>query len=60
VLVSLVDGYYFGWSAFEHIVNLVATHGNALRASTSAFVMSTHRTLPEYVRANDAERLLRA
>ena len=60
VLVSLLDGYYFGWSAFEHVVNLVATHGNALRASTSAFVMSTHRTLPEYVRANDVKPLLRA
>jgi hypothetical protein len=59
VLVSLLDGYYFGWSAFEHIVNLVATHGNALRASTNAFLMSTHRTLPEYVRAADANQLLR-
>jgi hypothetical protein len=59
VLVSLLDGYYFGWSAFEHIVSLVATHGNALRASTSAFVMSTHRTLPAYVRTRDAQRVLR-
>ena len=59
VLVSLLDGYYFGWSAFEHIVNLVATHGNALRASSSAFLMSTHRAFPEYVRADDAHRFLR-
>lgn len=59
VLVSLLDGYYFGWRAFEHVVSLVATHGNALRASTSAFVMSTHRTLPAYVRGKDAQRVLR-
>jgi hypothetical protein len=59
VLVSLRDGYYFGWTAFEHIVNLVATHGNALRASSSAFLMSSHREFPEYVRADDAHQLLR-
>jgi len=59
VLVSLLDGYYFGWSAFEHIVNLVATHGNALRPSTSAFLMSTHRAFPEYVRGKDAQSFLR-
>ena len=59
VLVSLLDGYYFGWSAFEYVVDLVATHGNALRASSSAFLMSTHRSFPEYVRADDAQSLLR-
>jgi hypothetical protein len=59
VLVSLLDGYYFGWTAFEHIVSLKATHGNAMRASTSAFLMSTHRTLPAYVRAADAQAVLR-
>jgi hypothetical protein len=59
VLVSLLDGYYYGWSAFEYVVNLVATHGNAMRASSSAFLMSTHRAFPEYVRADDAQPLLR-
>ena len=59
VLVSLLDGYYYGWSAFEYVVNLVATHGNALRSSSSAFLMSTHRAFPEYVRADDARPLLR-
>jgi hypothetical protein len=59
VLVSLLDGYYFGWTAFEYIVNLVATHGNALRASSTAFLMSTHRTFPEYVRTGDAYQFLR-
>jgi hypothetical protein len=59
VLVSFRDGYYFGWSAFEHVVSIAATHGNALQASSSAFLMSTHRTLPEYVRADDAQPLLR-
>ena len=59
VLVSLLDGYYFGWSAFEYIVNLVATHGNAMRASSTAFLMSTHRAFPEYVRGDNAQPLLR-
>jgi len=59
VLVSLLDGYYFGWSAFEYVVNLVATHGNAMQSSSTAFLMSTHRAFPEYVRADDARRLLR-
>jgi hypothetical protein len=59
VLVSLLDGYYFGWSAFEYVVTLVATHGNAMRASSNAFLMSTHRVFSEYVRADDAQALLR-
>src|SRR5205085_11866456 len=31
VLVSTRDGYYYGWSALERIVRLLATHGNARR-----------------------------
>jgi hypothetical protein len=60
VLVSFRDGYYFGWSPFEYVVSIAATHGNALSASSTAFLMSTHRTFPEYVRADDAQPLLRA
>ncbi len=59
VLVSLRDGYYYGWSAFEYVVNLRATHGNAMRASSSAFLMSTHREFPAYVCADDAQSCLR-
>jgi hypothetical protein len=59
ILVSLKDGYYYGWSPFGHLVNLAATHGNALQSSSSAFLMSTHRQFPEYVRADDAKVLLR-
>ena len=59
VLISLHDGYYYGWSPFGRFVTLAATHGNALRSSSNAFLMSTHRTLPEYVRADDARTLLR-
>lgn len=59
VLVSFRDGYYFGWSPFEYVVSIAATHGNALLASSSAFLMSTHRAFPEYVRADDAQPLLR-
>lgn len=59
VLVSLHDGYYYGWSPFGRFVRLAATHGNALRPSSTAFLMSTHRPLPPYVRADDAKPLLR-
>lgn len=59
VLVSLRDGYYYGWSAFSRFVNLAATHGNAMRASSDAFLMSTHRSLPDFVRADNTQPLLR-
>jgi hypothetical protein len=59
VLISLEDGYFYGSSVFSRLVRLAATHGNALRSSANAFLMSTHRTLPEYVRAADAQPLLR-
>ena len=59
VLISLRDGYYFGWSPFGRIVRLAATHGNAQAPSSNAFMMSTHRTLPECVRADNARTLLR-
>jgi hypothetical protein len=59
VLISFQDGYYFGWSPFGRIVRLAATHGNALSPSSTAFLMSTHRILPDYVRADDAGILLR-
>jgi hypothetical protein len=59
VLVSLRDGYYYGDSIFSRLARLAATHGNALRASSTAFLMSTHRTLPAYVRADEAQPLLK-
>ena len=59
VLISLKDGYYYGWSPFGRFVRLAATHGNALQSSSNAFLMSTHRQLPAYVRADDAKALLR-
>jgi len=59
VLISLQDGYYFGWSPFARFVTLHATHGNALQASSNAFLMSTHRKFPEFVRADAAKALLR-
>ena len=59
ILVSLKDGYYYGWSPFGRFVRLAATHGNALQSSSNAFLMSTHRKLPTYVRADDAKALLR-
>ncbi len=58
-LVSLRDDYYYGWSPFGRFVRLAATHGNALRPSSTAFLMSTHRDLPPYVRADKAQPLLR-
>jgi hypothetical protein len=59
VLLSIRDGYYYGWSPFERMIRLAATHGNALRSSSNAFLMSTHRQLPECVRADDAGKWLR-
>lgn len=59
VLISLKDGYYYGWSPFGKFVRLAATHGNALQASSNAFLMSTHRRFPEFVRADAAKALLR-
>jgi hypothetical protein len=59
VLVSLHDGYYYGMSFFSRFIRLAATHGNALRASTSAFLMSTHRTFSPHVRASEAQPLLK-
>ena len=59
ILISLKDGYYYGWSPFGRFVRLAATHGNALRSSSNAFLMSTHRKLPECVRADDARKILR-
>ena len=59
VLISLHDGYYYGWSPFGKIVRLAATHGNALAASSNAFMMSTHRNLPDCVRADDAKPWLK-
>jgi hypothetical protein len=59
VLVSLRDGYYYGDSLFSRLARIVATHGNALRASTNAFLMSTHRQFPAHVRADEAQPLLK-
>jgi type I phosphodiesterase/nucleotide pyrophosphatase len=59
ILVSMKDGFYYGWSPFGRFVRLAATHGNALQSSSNAFMMSTHRELPSYVRADDAKTLLR-
>lgn len=59
ILLSMKDGYYYGWSPFGRFVRLAATHGNALQPSSNAFLMSTHRQLPGYVRADDARALLR-
>ena len=59
LLLSLDDGYFFGASAFSPLIRLRATHGNAQLPSTSAFLMSTHRAFPAYVRAGEARPLLR-
>ena len=58
ILISLQDGYYYGWSPFGRFVRLAATHGNALQSSSNAFLMSTHGNLPECVRADNARSLL--
>ncbi|HST53039.1 MAG TPA: hypothetical protein VLJ61_13595 [Pyrinomonadaceae bacterium] len=59
VLVSMRDGYYFGASHFSRFFRILATHGNAMRSSSTAFLMSTHRRFPEHVRSAEARPLLR-
>ena len=59
VLLSLHDGFYYGWSPFGRFVRLAATHGNALQASSNAFLMSTHQQLPAFVRGDNARAYLR-
>ena len=59
VLVSCRDGYYYGWTAFSRFIRLKATHGNAARHSTHAFIMSTHRRFGPYVRGTEARPVLR-
>lgn len=59
VLVSLRDGYYYGATAFSRMVRLLATHGNALRSSSHAFLMSTHRTFSTHVRSTEVRPVLR-
>lgn len=59
VLVSLRDGHYYGATAFSRMVRLLATHGNALRSSSHAFLISTHRTFPTHVRSTEARPVLR-
>lgn len=59
VLLSIKDGFYYGWTPFGRFVRLHATHGNAMQASSNAFLMSTHREFPPFVRADDAKALLR-
>ena len=59
VLISMDDGYYYGWSLFGKFVNLLATHGNALASSSNAFMMSTHRELPAVIVADGARGWLR-
>ena len=60
VLVSFKDGYCYGSKLFERLVTLVATHGSALRSTSYAFLMSTHREMPAHMRADEARGLLRA
>jgi hypothetical protein len=59
ILISMKDGYYYGWTPFGRFVRLAATHGNALQSSSNAFLMSTHRQFPPFVRADEAKPLLR-
>ena len=59
ILLSLHDGYYYGWSPFGRFVRLAATHGNALQASSNAFLMSTHSHTPTFIRADEARTYLR-
>jgi hypothetical protein len=60
ILVSLKDGYYYGSSIFSRLARLEATHGNALKPSSTAFLMSNFREFAPFVRPQDATSLLTA
>lgn len=59
MLVSLEDGYYWGSTAFEIVGYLAATHGNATSSCSYAFLMSSHRQPPPYMRATEASNFLK-
>lgn len=52
VLVSLEDGYYVGNRLLDFFAWLRATHGNLGRQHSFAFVLTTGRPLPPFVRAD--------
>jgi hypothetical protein len=60
VLVSFEDGYCYGSALFDRIVTMLATHGSALKTTSYAFLMSTHRDLPSHLRAGEASALIRS
>jgi len=60
VMVSFEDGFCYGSAVFDRIVNMAATHGSALRSTSYAFLMSTHRPLVSHLRAGDASKVLRS
>jgi hypothetical protein len=59
VLVSFEDGYCYGSAVFNRLVSLAATHGSALRSTSYAFLMSTHRKYPDHLRAAHVRGCLR-
>lgn len=59
VLVSFEDGYCYGSAVFNRLVSIAATHGSALRSTSYAFLMSTHRDFPAHLRACQARGCLR-
>ena len=59
VLLSCRDGYYYGWSLLSRFIRMMATHGNAARGSSTAFLMSTHRTFGPHVRGSEVRPLIR-
>lgn len=59
VMVSFEDGFCYGSAVFDRIVNMAATHGSALRSTSYAFLMSTHRQTASHLRASDAAKVLR-
>ncbi|HWP43152.1 MAG TPA: hypothetical protein VNO14_07965 [Blastocatellia bacterium] len=59
ILVSFEDGYCYGSAVFDRLVSLAATHGSALRSTSFAFLMSTHRGYPDCLRAVEARDFLR-
>ena len=53
ILVSLKPGYYYGSGTFQHLVDILSTHGSLDRDQSLGFAMSTDAPLAGPLRSRD-------